>query len=151
MSGCQEKNFSFLRSKLEGSRGLQCYDNKLIQIWTEMIDYLNCIFSKVFQDLIWQLFSVTSYIWTLSYFIDKVLETGLVWWEECTGGVWNSCYLTLRPLLRRHIVSDWDDGHHAPDKLLTWEKVNNERQLLMAEGGKLISTFRSHLSWSDIN
>ena len=39
MSGGQEKIFSFLRSNLAGSRGLQCYGDKLVQIRIEPIDY----------------------------------------------------------------------------------------------------------------
>ena len=40
MSGGQEKIFSFLRSNLAGSRGLQCYGDKLVQIRIEPIDYV---------------------------------------------------------------------------------------------------------------
>ena len=40
MSRCQEKIFSFLRSKLAGSRGMQCVDDKLVQICTELINYI---------------------------------------------------------------------------------------------------------------
>ena len=35
----QEKSFMFLRFKLAKSRGLQCYDDKLVQIRIETIDY----------------------------------------------------------------------------------------------------------------
>ena len=35
----QEKSFMFLRFKLAKSRGLQCYDDKLVQIRIETIYY----------------------------------------------------------------------------------------------------------------
>ena len=40
MSGGQEKMFSILGHKLSGSKALQCYKEKLVEIWIEMADYL---------------------------------------------------------------------------------------------------------------
>ena len=41
MSGDLRKSVSFLRPKLGGSKGFQCYDDKLAQIRIERTDYLD--------------------------------------------------------------------------------------------------------------
>ena len=40
MSGGQEKNFSILGHKLSGSKALQCYEEKLVEIPSLVVDYL---------------------------------------------------------------------------------------------------------------